>query len=136
MMQLGSELVVLVLPKARGARFAIIPMQFIHGVSTAGRVTAGYCMMSDFSPKKYQSILGSLWNVSEGLVVIYLTIYFRYISPNWYWVEIFAISQGTICLLILIFLIPESPKWLYDNKKYKKCYECLQKIASYNGKDN
>ena len=36
LMQLGSELVIFLLPKARVARFVIIPMQFIHGFSTAG----------------------------------------------------------------------------------------------------
>jgi len=96
-------------------------------------MTAGYCMMTDFSPKKYSSILGTMWNVSESLVGIMIVIYFRYISRNWYWIELYAFCQGVITLLILVYFIPESPKWLYDNQKYEECYNTLNQIASYNG---
>jgi len=70
-------------------------------------------------------MLGTIWNMAEGVILIYLTIYFRYISKNWYPVEIFSVAYGVVLTLILIFLIPESPKWLYDNKKYERCYYCL-----------
>ena len=117
--------VMLCLPSNKPALYVLIPILFLNGITTSGRVTAGYCMMCDFSPKKYQSALGCIWNMAEGMCVIYVTIYFRYISKKWFWLELFGLGQGVLTMILTIFFIPESPKWLYDNKKYKECFNSL-----------
>ena len=71
--------------------YIIIAMFFIHGLSTAAKVTAGYCMSGDFLPEKYQSAMGTFLFVNEGLIYILLTIYYSEISKNWIYPQIFGL---------------------------------------------
>ena len=41
----------------------------------------------------------------------------------------FGVSMQTIGLLGIMGLIPESPRWLYDQEKYEECYEALEFTA-------
>ena len=72
--------------------YVLIAVFFINGVSNGGRSTSGYCLMVEIAPLKYQNFMGTVWNMSEGMVYIYLTIYYRYISKNWVWTLVFGAS--------------------------------------------
>ena len=54
--------------------------------------------------------------MNEGMVYIYLTIYYRYISKNWIPTLIFAISLQSLTILLIVLWVPESPRWLYNTK--------------------
>ncbi len=58
-------------------------------------------------------------------------MYFRYISKNWIYFQIYAITMNVISTLCVL-LIPESPKYLYSNKKFEKAKEMLKYIAKFN----
>lgn len=60
--------------------------------------------------------MGTVWNMNEGMVYIYLTIYYRYISKNWIPTLIFAISLQSLTILLIVLWVPESPRWLYNTK--------------------
>lgn len=105
----------------------------ILGLSSAGRVAIGFCYMMEFQPLSYQSAISSIWNVSEGLVYIWLTIYYKYISKDWYWTAIVPTVVNTLVLVALVFL-PESPKWLYDQQRYKDCAKVFEKMSKMNNK--
>ena len=113
--------------------YTIIFLFFVIGVAAGGRVPVGYIMMCDFAPKKYHSLLGSIWNISEGLIYIYLTLYFEYISKDWRWPQFVGLIQAAICFAIICF-IPESPKWLYEKERYQECYTVLETMAKVNSK--
>ena len=45
----------------------------------------------------------------------------------------FAAAYNFICILMLWFYVPESPKWLYEKKRYSECQEVLILMADKNG---
>ena len=89
--------------------------------------------MVELAPEKYKNILGTIWNMNEGMIYIYLTIYYQ-INKNWFWTIAFAAALQFITVLLIIFFIPESPKWLYNVKQYNRCYGVLKIMAKRNGK--
>jgi len=93
--------------------------------------------MIEMAPKSYHSIMGSIWNLCEGFVFIILTVYFRYISKDWRWSLVIGLCEFAIGYSILLFILPESPKWLYEKKRYKECQKALMYMSKFNhGKEN
>lgn len=105
----------------------------VLGVSTSGRTSIGFCYFCEFSPTNYHNLLGTLWSVSEAMVFIYLTIYYKYISKDWFWTVAFGLSLNIVGLVFLLFL-PESPRYLFYKKRFKECEEVLRAMAKYNGR--
>jgi hypothetical protein len=71
--------------------------------------------------------------MNNGLVPIYLSIYFWFISKQWLWIEVFAAFVNVLCI-IGIFFMPESPKFLMSVKHWDRARESLSAIARMNGK--
>jgi hypothetical protein len=70
-------------------------------------------------------------NLSDGMTLIYLSIYFRWISIHWLYYEIFGFC--IICTAFVFFLpMPESPNFLYSIKKYDQARSVLSRIARIN----
>lgn len=75
--------------------------------------------------------MGTIWNCSEGAIFIYLTIYYYWISKNWVWTQVYGAATNFVALFLL-FWIPESPKFLYSEKRFKECITTLQKMKKFN----
>ena len=43
-----------------------------------------------------------------------------------------GLAQGLIALFGVIFILPESPKFLYTHKRFDEARELLKKIAKFN----
>lgn len=69
----------------------------------------------------------------EGLILLLMVVYFVFISKSWYWIILYAAVSNIIFLAIAIWFLPESPKWLYDQKRYVDCVRVLKKMANFNG---
>ena len=75
-----------------------------------------------------------MWSVSEAMVFIYLTIYYKYISKDWFWTVAFGLCLNIVGLVFLVFLLPESPRFLFYKKRLKECEEVLRIMAKSNGR--
>lgn len=71
--------------------------------------------------------------MSESFIYIYLTIYFKYVSKEWFWTVAFGAFVNFLGLVFLIFL-PESPRYLFYKKRYAECEEVLRIMAKHNNK--
>lgn len=65
------------------------------------------------------------------LSCIIIGFYWRYLSKNWLWLAIYACSLNAISLIGL-FIIPESPEYLYSFYRFTECREVIFKIARWN----
>ena len=63
--------------------YVIIALWFLSGCQTAARTVCGYNYMVEFAPKKYHTLMGTIWNVLESTTYIFLTLYFRFVSKKW-----------------------------------------------------
>lgn len=49
--------------------------------------------------------------MNNGMVPIWMTVYFWFISVNWLWIEVFA-AGITLVIILAALTLPESPKFL------------------------
>jgi len=106
---------------------------FIAGVASAGRIIVGINYMNEFVPIKYQNISCTWFPNGDSFVMIYQAIFYMYV-PNWYYDHSVAILFGCF-LLYLNYQLPESPKYLYVNKRFDETREILKIVAKNNRAD-
>lgn len=83
--------VIICLPYHRVPSLNIIyAFQFINGIASSARIMTGYNYFTEFYPESMQCIVGTTWNVIEGCIVIFITIFFMFISKEWNWIITFA----------------------------------------------
>jgi len=121
----------LALPKAYTS--VVVAMFFVIGCCSSVRVPINFCLMYDSAPKRYHSIMNSIYFVLEIVTFVYQTLHYQNISSSFYGPHIFGLCQAIIGFSLLASLIPESPKWLYEKGKYKECQQVLDKMAKING---
>ena len=79
-------IVILLLPGENKIYYYIIcGMFFSSGITTGARTTASYCYMIELVPREWGPFCCTFWNCTEGMVYIYLTIYYRFIDKDWRW---------------------------------------------------
>ena len=106
-------------------------MFLLLGLTNPGKSNVCYIYLLEFIPKKWQTAVGTVLLFGDGSTMIFLSLYFRFISKDWLWFQIFALSLTTLAFLVMLFA-PESPKYLYSYKKYKEARKALQYIARFN----
>lgn len=66
-----------------------------------------------------------MFNAVEGTVIIFVTLYFRYISKDWRGLVTAALIENVIGTMLHLIIVPESPKWLFEKKRFKECSQVL-----------
>lgn len=70
--------------------YVLIILMFFDGLQSGGRMTIGYCYMVEFAPENYHGMIGTVWDISESVVYIILTLYYRYVCKDWHYIILFA----------------------------------------------
>lgn len=109
---------------------------FVNGLATGGRVITGYTYFNELYPDRTTSVVGTVWNICEGMVNVGIAIYYLYISSDWRWLILYAAASNLLAFLISAYLLPESPKWLYSQDKFAECAKVLLYIGKFNGKSD
>lgn len=68
---------------------------------------------------------------ADGSTLIIVSLYFRFISREWIFFQLYGITVLTLTFLGVI-AAPESPKYLYSVKKYYQARAAFEKIARFN----
>lgn len=106
---------------------------FIIGFGVTGKQYVGWAYLLEMQPSNKSVMVGTLEFIFEGLLFIFVTFYFGWISKTWYYMQIPTVTFGVIGIIFLI-LQPESPKYLVSIKKYDEARRSFNKIAKVNGK--
>ena len=114
----------------------LILMIFIwiaFGALSTIRIQIAYVYMMELLPKHMQTPVTSGWNVQEAMVYVIATIYFWKISKLWY--PFVAIGYvWNIISIILMYWVPESPRWLVSAGKLDEAREAFEVVAKWNSR--
>ena len=107
----------------------------IFGGTTSLRVNVGYPYLMEMCPKRGQVLMGTTWNILEGLIYLIITLYFWVtVYASWiYLVLVGFVIQ--VWVTIAIWALPESPSWLLEKGKIKELEAAMRKIAKFNKKE-
>ena len=110
----------------------MIALWFTIGLLSSIRVQVGYVYLLELMPKKGQTPVTSIWNVQEVMIYVLAIIYFWKISTHWFWFCLFGLVFQSVSV-ILMFWVPESPRFLITSGKYDEARKSLTKISKFNG---
>ena len=103
---------------SRDVRFSIA-LFFFFGVCCVGKANIAYIYLLELTPVKWQTYVGTMLLFADGFTMIAISLYFRYISKDWLWYDVYALAMTAFAFFGSL-IVPESPKYLYSYKKYKE----------------
>lgn len=112
-----------------------LALNFLLGLTNPGKISIGYVYLLELIPAAWQTYAGTAFLIADGTTTVLVALYFRYISKDWLWFQVFFFSLMTLATLAC-FLVPESPKYLYGYRKFRYARAALDKIAWFNGVPN
>jgi MFS family permease len=60
-------------------------LYLLLGLSTPGKVNIGYVYLLELVPTAWQTYVGTVLLIGDGSTMIFLSLYLRYISKDWFW---------------------------------------------------
>ena len=106
---------------------------FVLGVASSIRIPVGYNYMVEMFPVHLQAYAGIPWMVLEAIIPLFCALYFWKVDTNWVKYFMFGYSMQ-IFAFIASFIIPESPRFSLEMRRYEELKETLEKIARWNRK--
>lgn len=110
--------------------YGTIAYYLMVGLAAGGRVSIGTMWLSEFIPLKYQSTIVTMINCGDASVMIFQSIYYIFIK-DWRYLHYFGFGWA-ILITLVVFTLPESPKYYYAKKDYENARNSLEHIAKFN----
>jgi len=92
---------------------------FIVGLNSPTTYVIGFGYLQELVGNKHKSIYATLWNLSEGLIFVYSTIYYWKIDRHWFYILSFGYFLNVLSLVGSVFL-PESPVFLVNDGRLEE----------------
>ena len=105
---------------------------FYLGVALIGRFTMCFVMLTECTPKKYQALIGSCFQIGDCMATLYITFYFRFLSHNMQALIWFGFAMNLVGCVLSLWIV-ESPAWLVSIGDVEKAKASLAFIAKFNG---
>ena len=105
---------------------------FLIGVGGTGKQYVGWNLLLEYQPKNKQVFIGCLAFVLEGMIYVFIILYFWVISNHYQYVMIPMVAFGVIGTVFLLWT-PESPRFLVSVKRFDEARKSLDRIAILNG---
>ncbi|NXY08268.1 S22FL protein, partial [Pteruthius melanotis] len=106
--------------------------RFFVGIVNGGMALVSFVLTQEYVGKSFWSFTGSLTNLTFAVgIAVYALL--GYCVREWRYLT-FAVNTPGVFFLLLSFMLPESPRWLYSQGKMAQAEDVLQYIALGNGK--
>ena len=96
-------------------------------------MTVGYVYMMEFLTPKYKLRVATLFVLSDGLIYLFMTFYFDFISNQYMYCAQIGLCLNLICVFLMIFFVHESPIFLLKTGKIMRAQAIITQIARQNG---
>jgi len=97
--------------------YLTLTMYFLLGLGDAGKPGLAYVYILELVPTAWQTYVGTVLHIADGTTMIFLALYFRFISKDWLWFQLFCFVFSTLATFGC-FTAPESPKYLYSFERF------------------
>ena len=104
----------------------------ILGFAFPGKAIVGLNYVLEFTPIAYHTKFVTAKMVCECLILYLMSKGFENVSRHWLWIHLFGLGGTLLSFIIAVFIIPESPKFLYLKKRYDESRKILQYVARFN----
>ncbi|XP_057337325.1 organic cation transporter protein-like [Microplitis mediator] len=102
-------------------------LKLITGIGVGALYSSGYTILSEVANDSRRKILGVFTDVMYpvGTCIVVTLAYF---ITNWRYLQM-TLAVFTIPLMILIWIMPESPQWLISQNRHDKAQKVIQKYC-------
>ena len=108
-------------------------MNFIQGAVASLRVNVGYVYLVEMMPKSKVTTVTTAYLILDACIYTFSSIYFWKISKHAKYFELIGLIWTTVGSII-IYWVPESPRYLASIGKIDKVKDVFETIAKWNGK--
>lgn len=106
-------------------------LRFVTGLFLGGLIPIDLAYMSEFAPLKYRGILVTSLGVTWPLGSMLGAVMSLNLLPIFGWRILFFIGAlPTLVGLMVILLVPESPRWLAKKGKFEKAVQIVKKLGA------
>ena len=106
-------------------------MIFCMGLAYAANIFVGYVLVMELLPESSTAVATSLTLGLDGLVLTWCSLFFMFISKNWKTLYVFPLIS-TYGAVLMVFMLPESPKHLVNQGNYDHARKVISKMAKEN----
>ncbi|XP_069674471.1 organic cation transporter protein isoform X2 [Periplaneta americana] len=97
------------------------------GMAGTGAFNSGFTLLAEFCTKKHRTILGILYNMSYPVGMMILPVIALYIE-DWRMLQL-ALSVPAVLLVIHIWILPESARWLVSQGRREEAWKIVKKFS-------
>lgn len=112
--------------------FMFIILRFFQAFGRTGLTTTGFVLLMEIVGAEHRTKIGIA--IQVGWAVGFATLAgVAYLARHWFWLQ-FAMTVPILPVIIALWIIPESPRWLLMKGRMKQLEKLLKKAAKTNGK--
>ncbi|XP_022231320.2 organic cation transporter protein isoform X2 [Drosophila obscura] len=104
--------------------------RFLVAVATGGTMTVSFVLLMEIIGPKKRELIGILYQIPFNIGHASLSLFAYYIR-EWRWFQ-FSVTIFSVVFVIYIWLVPESPRWLFTTGRVDKSVKILERIARHN----
>lgn len=112
--------------------WVFVAFRFLGGIGVGASSVVGPMYISEISPAHSRGRLVALFqfNVVAGILIAFLSNYFLYgiVEESWRWM-LGVQAIPSFLYFVLVFLVPESPRWLIKQGKSSEAEGVLQQVG-------
>ena len=114
--------------------YMLLVARIVDGIGVGLAVTVAPLYISEVSPAEIRGELNTLPQLlgTSGMFLAYCMVFGFSLtsSPSWRMMLGFIFIPSVLYLLLAIFFLPESPRWLVSKGKVKEARKVLQRLRS------
>ncbi|XP_057338049.1 organic cation transporter protein-like isoform X2 [Microplitis mediator] len=105
--------------------WAYIILRFILGLSVSSMYSSAYTILSEITKSHRKNVFGAIID-SMFTIGSLILISIAYFLLDWRHLQL-VLSSFTVALIILIWFVPESPRWLISKNRHDEAQKIIEK---------
>ena len=112
----------------------MITLCFLDGIFASSSQTVGFIYLMELLPVARQALVAGVYSCWDSCITYLLaTAYFRFVSKDWFWLAFFGYVTQIFCV-VLVWLLPESPKFLIEQNRLDEAEAAFNRISWFGRK--